>query len=68
MNDTRRRHAQIAAVATDLEAHALALDEQCPVCGVDPGDVCIGQITHEPMRACHWQRVRLATRRTDETP
>lgn len=41
----------------DLAAQASALDEECPVCSAVSGAACVGQITGEPMRASHWQRI-----------
>ncbi|HET9892610.1 MAG TPA: hypothetical protein VFQ42_19130 [Mycobacterium sp.] len=63
--NTREHNRAIAAVAADLEAQALALDELCPVCAAEPGDRCVGQITHEPLPATHWQRIRQATRNAE---
>lgn len=44
----------------DLAAQAEALDEACPVCSVESGSMCVGQVTGERMRAVHWQRISAA--------
>lgn len=44
----------------DLAAQAEALDEECPVCRQVSGEMCVGQVTGERMRAVHWQRISAA--------
>ena len=44
----------------DLEAQAAALDEECPVCSVASGAMCVNKITGEQLRATHWQRISAA--------
>ncbi len=50
----------------NLETHYEALDELCPRCGTESGAMCVGTISGEPMKACHWQRVTLAFNRASE--